>query len=1095
VLKPTSRRGLTFADAVQLLGAGDTPFIAMLGRVAGAGAGVTAAATLSSVDLLAVRNEVVEQGERAARLLRERQAGLSRFDRTQRIAAAHTVLVVSSYFEVFDEVAAAFGLDAARFEINLTEQVALGAGTVAEVEREGIVRALTDNDVPMPTAGVPAEALADDLRRYYRSLTTRVLDFATDLAIGERIRVAEQQPWDHAVEAALRRYRIAFRSLAAEVPEFAIWAAMLDAEAGRATTERVGADLGTGLAGIHDLLERLRTGDAAAHRFDLAEQYRRRLDQAVLDTVALPDGVHLPTIGDLYVNPRARLRRAEANAQIGNDGWWAEALEVADLQPSLAAHLTGPDAVTAPLVVLGQPGSGKSMLSRVLAGRLPAEEFLPVRVELRKVAVGAPLQDQIESAVYDALGERVTWPDLVRAAGGALPVVILDGFDELLQASGVNQAHYLEEVREFQRREADRNRPVAVLVTSRSSVADRARVPEGSLVLRLEPFDDEQVRCWLRVWAAANTAGLAGRSLRPLTAEAALHYRELAGQPLLLLLLALYDAGDNALQRAAAGLDEADLYERLFTEFARREIIKRTPAIPADGERAAIAKEIYCLELVAFAMFARGAQLITEADLDADLAILLRDEPIHHPRWGQDHPPLTAAQLMAGRFFFVQESQASPGVDLPERTFEFLHATFGEFLVARLVIGALVRFRDEREFQDRQLRPGSADVGPLYAWLSFAVLTEREPIIRFCGAVLGGLDAAVRADCRALLLKLLQEAAFPQPNRSLIGYRPAHLSETERHAAFSANIVLLLVLLSPAGIKKRELFPDHSWRSHALLWESQLLGSGWQSLWQTLRVISRRLDEADPPPDGSYSFTAEGQLQLEDSRPVNMHESAPFDFVTTSRIDGPWENPFRDLTVPADSEVGIWLRETAFRETEDLTAVLVHGVAPYWRHIATEHFMEIDSYPVGVDMAALLDCLLLPRASVAIAERRLLSAYLSCLNLFGDNNSVQAVLMRNLEADASRMGPNLVLAVLKRAVATGFGVEHNYWTAHLDVVAGLLVTAQAMNGGPEAIREIWELVDGVISMVNQPGQLPFGSYLERAFAQHGLEIPEEIRPR
>ena len=39
----------------------------------------------------------------------------------------------------------------------------------------------------------------------------------------------------------------------------------------------------------------------------------------------------------------------------------------------------------------------------------------------------------------------------------------LDGFDELLQATGVSQSDYLDRVVRFQQREADQGRPVAVL--------------------------------------------------------------------------------------------------------------------------------------------------------------------------------------------------------------------------------------------------------------------------------------------------------------------------------------------------------------------------------------------------------------------------------------------------------------------------------------------------------------------------------------------------------------------------------------------------------------------------------------------------------
>ncbi|GGS62234.1 hypothetical protein GCM10010156_21310 [Planobispora rosea] len=43
---------------------------------------------------------------------------------------------------------------------------------------------------------------------------------------------------------------------------------------------------------------------------------------------------------------------------------------------------------------------------------------------------------------------------------------------------------------------------------------------------------------------------------------------------LLLLMLTLYDAADNALQREGTGLDPAELYERILVRFAEREIRK-----------------------------------------------------------------------------------------------------------------------------------------------------------------------------------------------------------------------------------------------------------------------------------------------------------------------------------------------------------------------------------------------------------------------------------------------------------------------------------------------------------------------------------------
>ncbi|MFD0514973.1 NACHT domain-containing protein [Streptomyces aureus] len=183
-----------------------------------------------------------------------------------------------------------------------------------------------------------------------------------------------------------------------------------------------------------------------------------------------------------------------------------------DLTRYLAGALTSAGQERTPLLVLGQPGAGKSVLTWVLAARLPAAGFLPVRVPLRDVRAEDDLQEQIEQAVRAATGERVTWPDLVRSAGGAVPVLLLDGFDELLQTTGVHHNDFLVRVARFQEREAEQGRPLLALVTSRTSVADRARYPDGMVALRLEPFRAAQIQQWLAVWNDANAAGFAARA-------------------------------------------------------------------------------------------------------------------------------------------------------------------------------------------------------------------------------------------------------------------------------------------------------------------------------------------------------------------------------------------------------------------------------------------------------------------------------------------------------------------------------------------------------------------------------------------------------
>ena len=331
-----------------------------------------------------------------------------------------------------------------------------------------------------------------------------------------------------------------------------------------------------------------------------------------------------PSLAEAYLTPRCRMGEVRPGDYPAAAGWWEQQAVVPDLEVFLTGYLTSQRAVRWPLVVLGEPGSGKSKLTEVLAARLADGDFLLVRVELRDVAAESMILEQIELAVYRGPGERVGWHDLVEASGGAQPVVLVDGFDELVQASAVNRYDYLEQARDFQRRQAQIGHPVAVIVTSRTVVADHTRFPPGTLTLQLQPFTDGQVHRWLEVWARSNSQLLGARGLRPLPAQTALAHPELAAQPLLLMLLAIYDATRNALQRSGAPLGRARLYEGLFGDFALREVAKSTQnrAMPASQQRELAERELQRLAITAVAMFGRGRQAVTEAELNRDLPVL-----------------------------------------------------------------------------------------------------------------------------------------------------------------------------------------------------------------------------------------------------------------------------------------------------------------------------------------------------------------------------------------------------------------------------------------------------------------------------------------
>lgn len=910
-------RGLSFADAVALLG-GDSPGVGRLGRLAGLGAGAVTVASLGTVDFFALRGEAVRWGNSAVRGWREKVRGLGRYDRTDRLVAAHTVIVVVAFFEALDEILAERGIDLAEARLTAAEQAALATGTPAALAYDEMIDVLIRRPAPFPTPRTPFGALDVKLSDHYVRLTYRTSRFLGGLSGFETV---EQRTIDRALlDRSLRRYTESYLALAAEIPEFRLWTDMVD---GQATRELVRQ--------ASDALQQSLHADVDAVRAGLVRRYQAQLDKPILSSADAADDLVLPTLREGYLEPSGLVAAAGPDSLPATERWWRSfGRPLPNVPDFVLASMTGPAATEGPMVILGQPGSGKSVLTRTLAARLATADFLPVRVELRNVRADSPVQTQIEEALHLLLGEKVSWPDLVRRAGTALPVVMMDGFDELLQATGQNWADYLEQLRDFQQREAELGRPLAVLVTSRTVVADRARFPHDTTVVRLNPFDDAQVGAWLGVWNSLNATNFAARGLRPLSAEAVLAHRELVDQPLLLLLLALYDGRANQLQKHADGLGRVELYERLLADFFERQVDKFGSRMSDDQRAAEVAAEWRRLCAVAVAMLNRGRDVILEPELEADLRHLLGAEDWSPGPGGRQSLPLTAGQLLVGRFFFIHESRASRDTGPAERSFEFLHATFGEFLAARQIVTALTELAEDRTLLRR--RPGATiDAGFFFALTSYATLTRREPLWDFTQGMLARLDPAVRRRCRDLVVELLPEAGYPHPSWTLAGYEPERRTTAAREAAFSANLVCLAVLLGDGPVDVAALTGEPvviNWRRQALLWLSQLVPEDARRLWLSLRV------EWDLRTDPTRLL-----IRVEDGADIGILTSLPWrpEERPAATPAGP---PPEDVRVPGESSTGHLLRKSAFMQTGIDTREVLYAMAPFWRRFGDMTFYK-----------------------------------------------------------------------------------------------------------------------------------------------------------
>ncbi|MGZ3142689.1 NACHT domain-containing protein [Lentzea chajnantorensis] len=752
-----ARDAVSYRGALKILGKDDPPWLKVLDIVTG---GVVLGSGVLSLDGLFA---MVDQKNETVRIVREgigrltnRISEASGYRRHELVIAAHTTIVLTAFF---DAARSTYGTFFARARVTEEEKLAVADSS----NNRGLLATLFTAPLPTPSSSVTAGQVEEEVERWAQTVSDQLYEFLAGLSHTAGIRRADLST------ATVGNYRSYYLQLQTDVPEFAVWAGQIAHAATHTSLSR---------------LERLlKVGPGAVGRPStemIAELNRAELGRPVLDTstdYGFP--LTMPTVDQIFVSPHYVPRGA------------ADEPPSRDLEFMLARHFTTADATTRPLVVLGQPGAGKSLLSRVLAARLSGSGYTVVLVRLRDVRANAAIADQIDQSLRAATHRRVGWPTLTEDAADTIRVVILDGLDELLRASPTDRLDYLHQVAEFQRVEAVLGRPVAVVVTSRTVVADRVEIPEGSPVVTIADFTDAQVRVWLSRWNRVNAGG------RPLPFEVVTAQPEISRQPLLLLLLALYYANPSVDHDAE--LSTTELYERLLTIYADREVGKHGPPPTAAARADDVEAVLRRLSIAALGMVNRGRQSLSEAELTADLAAL-------------DEQTGTGRHVF-GEFFFIHTSTAREATTV--HAYEFLHLTFAEHLAARHIHATLLDLATAT-FAVRNHVP---DDDLLHALLSHQPLSSQAPILFFLDDMLKECPESVRDTLRLLI----RDHAYRPPSRRYTTYVTERRNMVRTAAIYSANLLAIYVrTFGPFSVA--DIWPEqeHGWNDTVALWRAGL---------------------------------------------------------------------------------------------------------------------------------------------------------------------------------------------------------------------------------------------------------------------------------
>nr|WP_158843324.1 hypothetical protein [Saccharothrix deserti] len=825
-------------------------FDMLLGGAILAGGAFGGSAVLGLID---PKNEAMTSLRKVLDGLSAKLTGLSGVHRQELVSAAHTVIAVNSVFDAFrDQIGPGFD----KLRITDSEKFRMLGVEPTGSNEAAALPTLTELNVPAPDATRGFQQnLEGPLTHFFATSAEQVASFLGGLSAWPA-RSAELDPlmYREVVKECREKYVHHYLGLASGISEFEIWTFIGEHSATREAVETGNARLAEALAAQTESLERFARllSLSTPGQLNTDRSYRGKLEKAALATLAKPllrtnpenraVNARFPSVERGFVAPQYRVTVHDEKAIPASEDWWSSHTEIEeDIDAFLAAHLSSPASTARPLLVLGHPGAGKSLLMEVLAARLPAAGYTVVDVQLRKVNADDSVRGQIETALTDVLAERVDWGRLADECDDTIRVVLLDGFDELVQASGVTQSNYIRQVCEFQEREADLERPVAVVITSRTLVVDRARIPDGVPIVKLEEFDDTRVGKWLDAWNQANAPTPA---FRPLASADLLRHGDLARQPLILMMLAIYAADAESRRLDDENLSRAELYERLIDSFVLRQARDKSRMQPSDRQVATKVKQSkWQLGIAALAMFNRGRQYVDDAELERDLAPFTPSQEAVQRSSFDD--PLSLADRTVGDFFFIHSAQlnARDGASTGRRTYEFLHATFGEYLIAERtlkLLGAVVVDKQRRESSPFESF-GLLDDALLFSLISHHVFTKRRPILEFASGLFRALDPDVRAGILGVLDELIRSVHQRVKNDAHPRYDPSGATLVSRLAAYSANLICLRLYLDDSPVSLDSLFPGlgddlGAWQSMVHLWHSGSDSEGWRSILGTLTL-------------------------------------------------------------------------------------------------------------------------------------------------------------------------------------------------------------------------------------------------------------------
>ena len=610
----------------------------------------------------------------------------------------------------------------------------------SSMEATDIAKDIFEYDLSMPNPIESISEYAVKLLKFYEILNQEFLCFYEKLSLWDNL---EEKKKDHFLaiirqlpNKAVENYEKQYYQLSITFNDFFIWTNIQE-------HKDIQKRIDVGFTSISELIMTYNEKKQNSKAITTLEQYKKMyqsyVEGTVVDTSEMKhdttENVIFPAKKDIFVPQKFRALTYKNNLHLEEREVWNNCKERNGIGKFISDILRHSVVGELPLLILGHPGAGKTLLCHMLAAKILLQEYHVIIVKLRDTVADQTIPQQINQQIERDFSNKCIWNDIVESKLNKPILLIFDGYDELLQASGRTYSDYLQRIVEFQKQQKDiYGIFVKCIITSRITLIDKAIITNNTPVILLSEFDENRIKLWSEIWNEKNKEYFKNYNLELFEVDKTSKVFELAKQPLLLLMLALYDSNGNALKKNKE-LNSTQLYDSLIREFISREKRKdenfRSKHIPEQIK--IIDDEMKKISMAALGMYNRKALYIRSEELGKDLEFVLC---IENTNKEYQYSELTESDKLLGSFFFIHRSNSVDVIEkekIQNAAYEFLHNTFGEFLTANYIVSEMYNILKWIQVLLQQNRENQWDLSNQRSWLIsliYAPLFSRPVVVK-----------------------------------------------------------------------------------------------------------------------------------------------------------------------------------------------------------------------------------------------------------------------------------------------------------------------------------------------------------------------------